>query len=248
MKTVKILMIGASLCISALALSSCGDDNEEQPINVHEAIDLGLPSGTLWADMNVGAAKPNEYGLFFAWGDTNGVTSDTTDGLTFSYATYKWTGEKRTQMDMTKYTTDDGKKMGGWYDADGNFIGDGKTVLEAEDDAAHAVWGGDWRMPTKEEVQELLDNTTSEWTTVDGINGRKFMSKVNDNYIFIPAAGSRDSTELAHQGSYGYYWSSSLNVTMSHIAISLGFNEEKAYLGQHGFRYNRRSVRPVCKK
>ena len=190
------------------------------------AVDLGLPSGTKWANMNVGATSPEDYGLYFAWGETIGYTDGTTDSRSFNWASYKW----MEYAQMNKYQEDDGK-----------------TVLDLEDDAAHANWGGDWRMPTFDEIEELLDNTTSEWTTVNGINGRKFTSKTNGNSVFLPVAGYRSGTSLSYQGQEGHYWSSSLYEYYTVYARYLTFYSLKAYWGHNFNRYVGLPVRPVLR-
>ena len=126
-------------------------------INCHPCVDLRLPSKTLWATMNVGASKPSDYGLYFQWGDVQGYTFDQV-GLKKKFA-MDWSDYKcGVAPNFTKY-----KRYG--------------TTLELEDDAAHVNMGGDWHIPTPEQCQELIDNTTSEWTTQNGINGRLFTSK-----------------------------------------------------------------------
>ena len=203
----------------------------EAPAGV-EAIDLGLPSGTKWANMNVGAEQPEDYGLFFAWGETVGYGSDTSDGRSFDFASYKWcNGSWDTQ---TKYCTDSSY---------GTV--DNKTVLDLEDDAAYVNWGSSWRMPTITEIEELLDNTTSVWTTQNGISGRKFTSKTNGNSIFLPAAGYRYGSGLYDQTSYGYYWSSSLNESYPYLARLLVFYSGNANPNYGSYRYNGFTVRPV---
>ena len=214
-----------------------GDDNPvntgEAPEGV-EAVDLGLPSGTKWANMNVGAEKPEDYGLFFAWGETVGYGSDTSDGHSFDWASYKWcNGSYDT---MTKYCT-----------SSSYGTVDNKTVLDLEDDAARANWGGQWVMPTYEEMRELLDNTTSEWTTINGINGRKFTSNTNGNSIFLPAAGDRSGSSLGFQSSLGYYWSSTVYPSYSRNARNLHFGSGYAYTNDYGYRYLGFSVRPVLR-
>lgn len=137
-------------------------------------MDLGLPSGTLWATMNVGASKPRDAGLYFQWGDTKGYTTDqvgTGSGqkkFAPDWSDYKW----GTYQNFTKYTVSG-------------------AILELEDDAAHVHMGGDWHMPTPEQIKELIDNTTTAWTTSDVVSGMTFASK-NDTSksIFIPAAGT----------------------------------------------------------
>ena len=144
------------------------------PIINHAYVDLGLPSGTLWATMNVGANSETDYGLYFAWGDTQGYADASTKE--FSWSDYKFnpSGDGST---FTKYNTTDGL-----------------TVLDIEDDAARANWGGDWHMPTDEQCEELFNTTyiTNEWVTDynnSGINGCLFTSVSNGNTLFIPAAG-----------------------------------------------------------
>lgn len=163
------------------------------PYNGHAYVDLGLPSGTLWATMNVGANSETDYGLYFAWGDTKGHADASTKA--FSWSDYKFnpSGDGST---MTKYNKTDLK-----------------TVLDLEDDAVAVAWGGDWHMPTETQLKELLDpaNCTSTWTTVDGVNGRLFTSKTNGNTLFIPAAGYAYDGSVSVVGSGDYVWSSSLD-------------------------------------
>ena len=169
-------------------------------IDGHEYVDLGLPSGTLWATMNVGATKPEEYGLYFAWGETQGYADVSIKA--FHWSDYKWTEDGGSTM--SKYNATDGK-----------------TVLDLEDDAVAANWGGNWKMPTEAQFQELLNTTyiTNTWVTDyqgSGINGRLFTSKTNGNTMFIPAAGNANSSYIYGVGNSGGFWSSSLlssNVT-----------------------------------
>ena len=196
-----------------------------------EAVDLGLPSGTKWANMNVGAEAPEDYGLYFAWGETVGYGSDTSDGRSFNWANYKWcNGTWNTQ---TKYCI---SKSWGTVD--------NKTVLDPEDDAARVNWGGKWRMPTYTEMLELLDNTTSEWTTVNGVNGSKFTSKTNGNSIFLPAAGYRDGQGIFGLPRAGFYWSSSADESVVTDARNLQFWENWAAT-YPGNRCSGFTIRPV---
>ena len=194
-------------------------------LNGHEWVDLGLPSGLKWATCNVGATKSEEYGDYFAWGETQPKE-------TYNWSTYKWcNGSFDTQ---TKYCTD-------------SYYGtvDNKTVLEAADDVATANWGGSWRMPTTEEQQELINNCTWTWTTQNGVNGYKVTSKSNGNSIFLPAAGCRYNSDLRYAGSYGYCWSSSLNTYSLGSAHNLSFGSSG--VGWYGSnRCYGQSVRPVC--
>ena len=165
--------------------------------NGYDYVDLGLPSGTLWATCNVGASKPSDYGLYFQWGDIKGYTKEqvgTGSGkkkFVVDWSDYKWGSEPN----FTKYTT----------------IG---MTLDLEDDAAHVHMGGDWHMPTPAQIIELINtaNTTSTWTTQDGINGRLFTSKKNPSKsIFIPVAGIAWDGSVQDSGDYGYVWSSMLS-------------------------------------
>ena len=198
-----------------------------------EAVDLGLPSGTKWANMNVGAEKPEDYGLYFAWGETVGYSSDTGDGHRFVWGNYKWcNGSGKT---LTKYCTT----------SDYGTV-DNKMVLDLDDDAAYVNWGDKWRMPTISELEELRENTTSEWTTQNGVSGRKFTSKSNGNAVFLPAAGYRYGSSVSVQASDGYYWSSSLSESGRDFARYLSFDS-----GSQGTysedRYYGYSVRPVLR-
>lgn len=149
-----------------------------------EAVDLGLPSGLKWAIFNVGATKPEEYGGYFAWGETEPKSH-------YNWSTYKWCNGSK--YSITKYNIN--ARYG---------TVDNKTILDPEDDAAHVNWGGSWRMPTYEEWTELKTLCTWTWTSQNGVNGRK-VTGPNGNSIFLPAAGSGPN----YAGSYGYYWSSS---------------------------------------
>ncbi|MBQ0095960.1 MAG: hypothetical protein KBT49_09310, partial [Bacteroidetes bacterium] len=121
---------------------------------------------------------------------------------------------------------------------------DNKTVLDLSDDAARANWGGSWRMPTDAEFQELIDKCTWTWTTVNGKNGYKVVSKSNGNFIFLPAAGYRLGTSLIYAGGRGRYWSSSLYWSYSNYALYLDFYSD-SHDTYGNYRYYGYSVRPV---
>lgn len=213
----------------------------------HATVDLGLPSGTLWATCNVGANSPEEYGLYFAWGETEGYTGDSSDGRSFDWPSYKWMNAGQSSMEqINKYTIADGQTSGCWYDSNGTFIGDGLTELLPEDDAATANWGSEWQMPSNKQFEELINSsyTTTEWTTLNGVNGRLITSKSNGNSIFLPAAGFRFDTGLYAAGSYGDYWSRSLTPSYSDNARYLYFYSGRIYTDAYG-RYYGQSVRPV---
>ena len=193
----------------------------DEPVNdEHEYVDLGLPSGTKWATCNVGASKPEEYGDYFAWGEPK------------PKSTYNWS---------TYFDTDDVGKTFKKYNING-----GLTELQPEDDAATANWGSGWRMPSSDQINELINDeyTTWKWTQLNGVNGRKVTSKSNGNSIFLPAAGIRWGVELGNVGSYGDYWSSSLYPDYDFPSYSLHFNSGD-WGWDYDFRFSGQSVRAV---
>lgn len=219
----------AALFIAIIALPTTAQ--------AQDYVDLGLPSGTKWATCNLGASKPSDYGDYYAWGETEPKTE-------YTWATYKWmqTGQSDWKY-ITKYTFADGQTEGIWYDSDGTFIGDGNTTLEAADDAATAKLGSPWRMPTLDEIKELLVNCTWTWTTQDGKNGYE-VKGTNGNSIFLPAAGYRRSSELNGAGSQGDYWSSSFSTACSAYDRDLTFVSGARSWIDDG-RYYGFTVRPV---
>ena len=224
-----LLLLGTS---GAFALSNKYDLNDDGVVDVtdviqlvnyilgkenetHVAVDLGLPSGTKWATCNVGASKPEEYGGYYAWGET----------------------EEKEVYSQDAYM----------YYKNGEYVNLGSDISGTKYDVAHVKWGGNWCMPTKDDIKELLDNCTSEWTTLNGVNGRKFTSNINGNSIFLPAAGYRWLGDLGYAGENGYYWSSTQNPDYSDGAYYLYF-----YLGNARWRYyldrfSGQSVRPVVR-
>src|SRR5574344_1753570 len=225
----KMLAAIAALFIAIIALPTTAQ--------AQDYVDLGLPSGTKWATCNLVASKPSDYGDYYAWGETEPKTE-------YTWATYKWmqTGQSDWKH-ITKYTCADGNTKGSWYAPDGTFIGDGKTTLEAADDAATQKLGSPWRMPTDDEIKELLDNCTWTWTTQDGKNGYE-VKGTNGNTIFLPAAGARLSSELSDAGSRGNYWSSSLRAANSVDACYLFFGSDERDWDSDS-RYFGFTVRPV---
>lgn len=164
------------------------------------ALDLGLPSGTLWADRNVGADSPEAYGDYFAWGETSPKKN-------YSFSTYKWS--LGSYDDFTKYCTN-------------SYYGtiDNNNVLDSSDDASTVNIGHEWRMPTYDELSELYSECTWVWTTQNATNGYK-VTGPNCNSIFLPAAGYYDGTRLYNADSFGFYWSASLGESYPDIALSL---------------------------
>ncbi len=192
--------------------------------SVPDAVDLGL--SVKWASFNLGATKPEEYGDYYAWGET-GPKED------YAWSTYKWCNGSA--MTLTKYCTNSEYGYNGFTD--------GKTVLDPEDDAAHVNLGGNWRMPTDAEWAELRENCTWSWTTQNGVNGY-LVTGPNGNSIFLPAAGYRSNTNLSGAGSYGSFWSSSLNTVRPYFARFVDFRSDSVGWGS-SYRYFGPSVRPV---
>lgn len=201
---------------------------------IPEYVDLGL--SVKWAKCNVGAIEPDEYGDYFAWGETE-PKSD------YSWSTYKYC--KGSDDTMTKYCNNGGYGYNGFTDD--------KTVLEPEDDAARANWGGSWRMPTIGEFDELLDTANCTWTwyfnghsEFNGVAGYKVTSKKSGyagNWIFLPAAGYCYDTSLNLAGEHSYYWSSSLNTAFIAWGLYFGSGDRRTHLYS---RHHGNSVRPVC--
>ena len=203
-----------------------------------EYVDLGLPSGLKWAKCNLGASKPSDYGDYYAWGET-------APKKIYNWVTYKWM--KAGQSDekyITKYTIADGQTEAIWYDSARKFIGDNKTVLDAADDAATANLGSPWRMPTADEIKELIDKCTWTRTTQDGVEGHQ-VDGPNGNAIFLPLAGLRLDSGFLFAGGEGNYWSSSLYPDLSKDARSLFLNSSGRHELHYYNRYYGYSVRPV---
>lgn len=186
------------------------------PYNGYEYVDLGLPSGLKWATCNVGASSPEQTGLYFAWGETTGYTDE----------------QVTSGVRLFNY---------GSYTASSI-----STDLKPEQDAAHVNLGGNWRMPTDDEFQELIDNCNVVWTddyNGTGVKGRVFTSKTNGNLVFFPAAGSCGNSSVGSVGSDGYYWSASCY--SSSYAWRLRFYSGSRSLSYY-YRYYGYSVRGVC--
>ena len=193
--------------------------------NGYEWVDLGL--SVKWATCNVGANSPEEYGDYFAWSEVEPKT-------TYDWITYKYcNGSSST---LTKYCDLSS------YGKDG--FTDNKTELDLEDDAAHVNWGGAWRMPTEAELDELRENCTWTWTTQNGVNGYKVIGP-NGNSIFLPAAGYKNGVPLLFVGSFGLYWSRSLNISNPESACFVYIYSDSIVWDYYD-RYRGLSVRPVC--
>ncbi len=231
-KTIKLLallVMGAALAFAACGSNSKVGGQGSGGAAAAEWVDLGLPSGLLWAKCNLGATKPEEYGDYYAWGETD--TKEVYLWETYKYCTAM--DEKGWVKTLSKYNTD--SEYG---------TPDHLTTLQPSDDVATAKLGNGARMPTETEWRELIANTTSEWTSENGVYGRKLTAS-NGKSLFFPAAGGRDGSELYDAGEDGVYWSSSLDADYPGGAWLFGFGSD----GQGVYGSNRRyglSVRAVC--
>ena len=194
-----------------------------------EMVDLGLLSGNKWAKCNLGANSEEESGLYYQWGDTVGYTKEQI-GVDKQFAR-DWSDYKFGVKDaFTKYNSTDGK-----------------TVLDLEDDAVYAELGGNWKMPTLDDWRELYNNTSKEWTQINGVNGYK-LTAPNGNYIFLPAAGFGNDSSIGNEGLYGYVWSSSLYSIGAFYALHCCFFSDQFYHDyNYGDRYFGFSVRGIYK-
>ena len=227
------------MLMTAVIMTACNP--EEEPKNsgndnssgnggntdTYEYVDLGLPSGTLWATCNVGAATSEGYGDYFAWGETEPKT-------TYNWSTYQYCNGSYNQL--TKYCNNSNFGYNGFAD--------NLTVLQPIDDAATANWGSGWCTPTKEQWQELFQNITHIWTIQNGVNGRLFTGS-NGHSLFLPAVGYRRGDEPDQVGSGGYYWSSSLDTGSPDDAWNFYFRSDDYNMSHNGERNGGLSVRAV---
>ena len=214
---------------------------------VPEAVDLGL--SVRWASFNLGAVKPEEFGEYYAWGETQpyyqpgDAQSESpvwkegkSDG--YDWTSYQWClGTRET---LTKYCTNAS------YGNDG--FTDGKTELDPEDDAAHVLLGGDWRMPTAAEIDELIANCNAEWTTENGVPGYRFTSNkegYTGNSVFLPAAGYRLGTTYVYVETDGLFWSKSVNTGAPYHAYDLHVKADRVWRGNGSSRPYGFPIRPV---
>lgn len=204
-------------------------------------VDLGL--SVKWATCNLGASSPEEYGDYYAWGELETKTNYTED--TYKFYNSETVSEGGFDIEYKGYTKYIQSSVASQYGFKGFY--DDKTALDPEDDVAHVKLGGKWRMPTKAEYDELKNNCQCDWVTYKGVNGRKFTSKKSgytDKWIFLPAAGSRSRDYVFGAGSYGLYWSSSLNTGYPSGAYYMSINSGS--VGTSNFdRFEGLSVRPV---
>ena len=223
MKAVAALMLMTAVVFAA----GCKKESVSGSYEGHNYVDLGLPSGTLWATCNVGAETATDYGDLFSWGEVSTKADYTSQN-------YKWyKGDRK----LTKYCND---PQYGFQDFTDNL-----TTLLSEDDAASANWGGGWYTPTYDQWNELIQNTTQSSKKQNGVDGFLF-SAANGNTLFLPFAGASGNDMQWGAGETGFYWSSSLWTSVPRSAWFFichdgGSNQMDA---GHG-RSNGFSVRPV---
>ena len=211
--------------IDYLLTGTWGDDPVTPPA-AGDWVDLGLPSGTIWATRNVGASAPEDYGDYFAWGETSPKEI-------YDWDTYKWSyNDANGYLKFTKYNM---------HSSYGTV--DNKTELDPSDDAACAHYPGG-RMPSVEQIQELCNNCTWTWTTQNGVNGR-LVTGPNGNTLFLPVAGDRWSDYLDYAGSLGYYWSRTLYSDNPYYAFGLYFYSGNLDGWYNNYRYYGFAVRAV---
>lgn len=214
----RITIIFAAVMLLSSGLWSCKEKEESETSKV-EWVDLGLPSGLLWAKCNVGATTPEGYGDYLAWGEI-------TPSGNYRWLFYRYADGEYNRL--TKYCSISTLGLNGYHD--------NLTILQPADDAATACYGSSARTPTKEEWEEMKNNTTAEWTTENGVAGRRFTGR-NGNSIFLPASGYGNMEEIENKGVYGGYWSSTLGVDYPYGAWGFGF-----YQNQQGMSLSERSV------
>lgn len=210
------------------------EDKVAKIVDSHEYVDLGL--SVKWATCNVGASRPEDFGDYYAWGEIRKKIKYTWDNYSF-----RKSGKTENDVVFNKYNTIE--KYG---------IIDNKTTLELKDDVAQVLWGGNWKIPTRTEFEELYDSNKCEWTWVEmnGVEGYRITSKIDGyigNYIFLPAAGMNQKSKSA---SLGHYWTATLDYEAPINANKLTFGKVYTSFGNifpdEGYRLNGYSVRPVC--
>lgn len=195
----------------------------------HQYVDLGL--SVKWATCNIGADKPEDHGDYFSWGETENKRIN-------NWETYRFTeGDKNV---ISKYCSN---SQYGWHE-----LADSLSALEPEDDVAHAKWGGSWRIPTKAQMKELIDNCTWTWTTRNEINGYLVTGKkpgYTNRSIFIPVTGTYDDGKIFNPTKSGHYWSRDCSTVYPPYAYTLELSVREASVGMES-RCESIAVRPVC--
>lgn len=199
------------------------------PINAqHAYVDLGL--SVKWATCNIGATQPWERGEFFSWGETENKRINNWD-------TYKYSEGAHA---LTKYCSNPDYAWHGLVDS--------VSVLDLEDDVAHIKWGGTWRIPTKEQIDELLENCDWTWTTLNEVNGYRVTGKkpgYTDRSIFLPVTGEYNDGKVFDYRLHGYYWSRNCGTVTSETAYTLEVYT-KGFSAEIQSRCKSLAVRPVC--
>lgn len=234
-----VAMVSSDGEVTAVALgtatisASCEGKTGECIINVIscKSVDLGL--SVKWADRNVGAKSPQDYGDYFAWGETEPKSE-------YSWATYKFCNGDSHKL--TKYNSDPD------YADSGYGVVDNKIKLVQSDDAAHEKIGGKWRMPTWDDVEELLENTDWSPTTVNGVKGFLITSLKNRKTIFLPSAGGIEGKTPRYVGTNALYWCSEKASDEQTQAVILFTDEDEDYDFGFCFRHIGLPVRAVTKK
>lgn len=195
----------------------------------HQYVDLGL--SVKWATCNIGADKPEEHGEYFSWGETENKRIN-------NWETYRFTeGDKN---EISKYCSN---SQYGWHE-----LADSLSALEPDDDVAHKKWGGSWRIPTKAQMKELIDNCTWTWTTRNDINGYLVTGKkpgYTNRSIFIPVTGTYDDGKIFNPHKQGSYWSRDCGTVYPAYAYTLELSVREASIGMRS-RCQSLAVRPVC--
>jgi len=196
----------------------------------HQYVDLGL--SVKWATCNIGADKPEDHGEYFSWGETDNKRIN-------NWETYRFTeGDKNV---ISKYCSN---FQYGWHE-----LADSLSALEPDDDVAHKKWGGNWRIPTKAQMKELIDNCTWTWTTRNEINGYLVTGKkpgYTNRSIFIPVTGTYDDGKIFNPHKQGSYWSRDCGTVYPPYAYTLELSAREASIGMRS-RCESIAVRPVCK-
>lgn len=187
-------------------------EEETNKIDGHEYVDLGLPSGTLWATMNVGASKPEGYGEYFAWGETRSKSN-------FTRSSYF-------DSSFQKYR---------------RYV---REVLETENDAAYSKWGKHWRIPTRQQWEELKSKCDWSWWTINGVKGYKVWDKTGKGYIFLPAAGFYEESTLKRKDEVGCYWTRNIDIYEDLSAYYIGFGYDHIDISSY-YRWEGQSIRAV---
>lgn len=232
----RFMMAQTALMLMTAMIVAVGCNPEDDPNNgggngndgfIPEYVDLGLPSGTLWATCNLGATTPEGYGNYYAWGETQPKDS-------YTWENYRYCNGSSDQL--TKYCSVPGLGYGGFTDS--------LTVLLPEDDAATVLWGDGWQTPSYDQCRELEHNTSNFWTVRDGVNGRVFTAK-NGNSIFLPASGGWDGDELNNVGVAVHYWGNHiLYEDRPKCAYDFAFGVNGFYTNLYGTE-NRQYGRPI---